>query len=651
MSNVESPPRTRIPFAKALRESLAEGYHAPDAFRDMQAGVVTALVALPLSMGLAISSGVAPQSGLATAIVAGAVASLSGGSRVLVSGPTAAFVALLLPIVLKHGLGGLLTVGLLAGILLVAMGLMGLGKAVEYVPLPVITGFTSGVALVIASLQVKDFLGLGMPGAQEHFWERLGAIGSALPGLQPLEAAVGLATLGLILVGGQVFRKVPAPIVALSLVTAAVALLKHFHPELSVATLGSRFSYTDAAGVHPGIPRGLPGFALPWNWTDAGGQPFALSLTSLQSLLPSAVAVALLGATESLLAAAVSDGMIRKHHDPDAELIGQGLGNLLCPFFGGIPATGAIARTVTAVRYGARSPVAAFTHAIVVLAVVLALAPAAAWLPMSSLAALLLVVAWNMSESRHFVSILKVGRWGDRLVLLVCFSLTVLFDMTLGVTAGILLAALFLIRRLEEIGDGKLLQPGDGIPAGIELPADTLAFQVSGTLLFGGAGKTLLPLNHYGREFTRLVLDLSPVVSMDISGLHALERTIEDLTAEGKQVVLAAAHTSVLELMARSPLFSDPVKGPLVYGTLEAALTASRSANGGTESQGAGAAEGGEKAKTPGDPAAATQRTAPRTRAAARTSGAKKAGTENEGLKPTAKAAPRNGRAKPGQKA
>jgi SulP family sulfate permease len=402
---------------------------------------------------------------------------------------------------------------------------------------------------------------------------------------------------------------VPAPIVALALVTAAVALLKHFRPELGIATIGSRFQYTDAGGAHPGIPRGLPGFALPWNWTGTNGAPFVLSLSSLESLLPSALAVALLGATESLLAAAVSDGMIRKRHDPDSELIGQGLANLVCPFFGGIPATGAIARTAAAVRYGARSPVAAFTHSVVVLAVVLALAPFAALLPMSSMAALLLVVAWNMSEHRHFVSILKVGRWGDRLVLAVCFTLTVLFDMTLGVTAGILLAALFLIRRLEEIGDGKLLEPGRGIPDGVDLPQDTLAFQVSGTLLFGGAGKTLLPLNHYGRQFKRLVLDLSPVMSMDISGLHALERTVEDLTAEGKQVVIAAASASVLDLMTRSEFFSDPVKGPLVYGTLEAALLASRVApepSAPEAPKGASRRTSATVAAAPGAPAGAT---------------------------------------------
>jgi SulP family sulfate permease len=565
-------PESRFPLGRALRETWSEGYRTPDALRDIQAGVVTALVALPLSMALAISTGVPPQYGLATAVVAGLVASLLGGSRVLVTGPTAAFVALLLPIVLKYGMGGLLTAGFMAGALLLLMGLMGLGKAVEYVPLPVITGFTSGVALVIASLQVKDFLGLPTAPA-EHFLDRISGIVHALPALQPLELAVGVATLGLIIVIGQITRRIPAPILALTLVAGAVALLKYLRPEISIATIGSRFQYTDFSGSHPGIPRGLPGFAFPWNWNGAG-PAFSLSASTLEAIAPSAVAVALLGATESLLAAAVSDGMIRKRHDPDAELIGLGISNLLCPFFGGIPATGAIARTATAVRYGARSPVAAFSHALVVLAIILALAPLAAWLPMASMAALLLVVAWNMAEARHFKAILRVGRWGDRLVLATCFLLTVFFDMTVGVTAGILLAALFLIRRLDEMGGGRLLTPGDGLPKGLSLPKETAVFQVSGTLLFGGASKSLLGLRSEVRSCRRVVLDLSPVASMDISGLRALEQVVEDLSLEGRQVVLAAASQSVLELLIRSELFSDPEHGLLVYGTLKAALDA-----------------------------------------------------------------------------
>lgn len=566
----DAPPRFR--FAAAAREAWAEGYGRSEALRDIQAGLVTALVALPLSMALAIASGVPPQYGLATVVVAGAIAAATGGSRTLVTGPTAAFVALLLPITLRFGLAGLVTAGMMAGIILIAMGLMGLGRAVEYVPMPVTIGFTSGVAVVIASLQVKDFLGLN-PGAQQHFLPRLEALVRALPQASPLEIAFGTGTLALILLFNRWIKRVPGPILALSVATAAAALLAHLRPDLHLATIGTRFQYSDASGVHPGFPAGLPGLRWPWDWQLEGQPAFRLTWDSVRALLPSAVAIALLGAIESLLAAAVADGMVRQRHDPDSELVGQGLGNLVAPFFGGIPATGAIARTAAAIRYGSRSPVAALVHAVAVGAILLVLAPLAAWLPMAGLAALLLVVAWNMSEARHFVGILKVGRWGDRLVLLTCFSLTVLFDMTIGVTAGVLLAALFLIRRLGELGNSRLLAPGDpGLPRSLNLPEDVRVFQVEGTLLFGAAGKTLLPLARYDRAFHRLVLDLSPVRSMDISGLMALEDVVRELREKGTVVSVAASSRSALDLLARSAYFSDPQHGPPVFGSLRAAL-------------------------------------------------------------------------------
>jgi SulP family sulfate permease len=560
-------------FAASLRDTLREGYHSKDAWRDVQAGLVTALVALPLAMALGIASGVPPQHGLFTVIVAGAIAASCGGSRTLVTGPTAAFVVLLLPITLKFGLGGLATAGLLAGLMLVAMGLLGLGRAVEYVPMPVTIGFTSGVGLVIASLQLKDFMGLDLGAPQEHFLGRLGAIGHSLGTVQPLELAVGAATLAIIIVIGRVNRRLPGPVLALTAVTAAVALLHLLRPDLGVATIGTRFQYSDASGPHPGFARGFAGIHWPWNWQLPNQPTFTLSVDSLRAILPSAVAIALLGAIESLLAAAVADGMASQHHDPDSELVGQGLGNLVAPFFGGIPATGAIARTAAAIRYGARSPFAALTHSLTVLCIVLALAPLAAWLPMAGLAALLLVVAWNMAEAKHFLGILRVGRWGDRMVLLTCFGFTVLFDMTVGVTAGIILAALFLIRRLDELGESRLLETGDALlPKGTRLAPGTRVFQVTGTLLFGAAGKTLLPLARYDPAFTSLILDLSPVRSMDISGLAALEEVVRELRKKGTRVHLSASSASALELLSRSEYFSDPEQGPPVYGSLAAAL-------------------------------------------------------------------------------
>ena len=569
----------RFRFAAALRATWAEGYRRADALRDIRAGLGTALVAMPLSMALAIASGVPPQYGLASAVVAGAVAAATGGSRTLVTGPTAAFAALLLPITLRFGLAGLLTAGMMAGVILIAMGLLGLGQAVEYVPMPVTIGFTSGVAVVIASLQLKDFLGLN-PGAQQHFLPRLAALVRALPGFSPLDASVGAGTLVLILVFNRLVKRVPGLLLALSVASAAAALLAHLRPDLRLATIGTRFHYSDASGTHPGFPAGLPGLRWPWDWPLEGQPALVLGWDSVRALLPSAVAIALLGAIASLLAATVADGMAGQRHDPDSELVGQGLANLVAPFFGGIPASGAIARTAAAIRDGSRSPVTALVHAVAVGAILLVLAPLAAWLPMASLAALLLVVAWNMSEARHFAGILKVGRWGDRLVLLTCFSLTVLFDMTIGVIAGVLLAALFLIRRLGELGNSRLLAPGDpGLPRGLDLPADVRVFQVEGTLLFGAAGKTLLPLARYDRAFHRLVLDLSPVRSMDISGLVALEDVVRELREKGTVVSVAASSRSALDLLARSTYFSDPHHGPPVYGSLAMALGALQAAD------------------------------------------------------------------------
>jgi SulP family sulfate permease len=564
---------TKLPLATALRGSLREGYGLKHFSADAQAGTVTALIALPLGMALAIASGVPPQYGLATVIVGGAVAALAGGSRVQVSGPTAAFVALLLPVVLRHGLGGLLTAGLMAGLILLAMGGLGLGRAVEYVPLPVITGFTSGVALVIASLQLKDLFGLQIAAPTEHFIERLSVVSQALPTLSAAEASMGFGTLALIIYLGRKARRLPAPVVALVAAAVVAALLQRWRPEWGVATIGSRFQYLDAGQLIPGIPRGLPGLRWPWDWAVEGGQAFEPSLASLRQLLPSSLAIALLGAVESLLSASVADGMSGRRHDPDAELVGQGLANLAVPFFGGIPATGAIARTATAIRFGAVSPFAALTHSGVVLLVVLALAPLAAWLPMAALAALLLVVAWNMAEAHRFRMILKVGRAGDRLVLLTCFGLTVVFDMTVGVLAGILLAALILIRRLDEMGGTRVLKAGsEGLAPGLRVPDGSLIFEVSGILLFGSAARTLDPLLRYGQDVHHVVLDLSQVRSMDISGLQALESVVQDLRKAGKTVALAAAHERVLLLLSRSHYFGDPQLGPPVFGDLQSAL-------------------------------------------------------------------------------
>lgn len=439
-------PFSRLPAA-ALRAVIREGYTAADFRSDVLAGLVVGMVALPLAMALAIAVGLPPQHGLYTAIFAGFATAFFGGSRVNVTGPTAAFIVILAPIFHRQGLAGLLLSGLLGGLILLLLGVFRLGRLIEFVPHPVTTGFTAGIAVVIATLQLKDFFGLKVEGRPEHFFDYLSAYWSARSSFSPSELGVGLCTLALLLVGRKYVRRVPAPLLVLPLAALAAYLLK-----LDVATIETRFN---------GIPRILPMPIFPWDAPGAQGAEFVFSFATLKQLLPDSFAVAMLGAIESLLCAVVADGMIRTRHDPDAELIAQGIGNLICPFFSGIAATGAIARTATSIRSGARSPIASMVHALTILLAILILAPLLGYLPMASLAALLLLVAWDMSELKHFGHTLRVAPRSDVAVLLACFTLTVVFDMVVSVTVGMVLAALLFMRRMAEITEAKV-QTGGG---------------------------------------------------------------------------------------------------------------------------------------------------------------------------------------------
>ncbi|MCB1054438.1 MAG: C4-dicarboxylic acid transporter DauA, partial [Acidobacteria bacterium] len=429
-------PASRLAPAIALRKCLREGYGLAELRRDALAGVVVGVVALPLSMALAIAVGVAPQHGLYTAIVAGAVIALLGGSRVQISGPTAAFVVILAPIVTQFGLGGLLLATMMAGLILVLFAVVGLGRLIEFVPYPVTTGFTAGIGVVIATLQLKDFLGLRPAEMPESYLGKVAALGRALPTLHWPEMAVGVLTLVLLLVWPRFQRSIPAPLVALAVAAVAAWVIERWLPGVEIATIERRFSYVWGGMSHPGIPPLPPLPGWPWAFPGSDGQPLGLSFGIVRALLPSAFVIAVLGAIESLLSAVVADGMIRRQHDPDGELLAQGLGNLVAPFFGGIAATGAIARTATNVRHGGRSPVAAVVHSGFLLLATLVLAPWLGKLPMAALAALLLVVAWNMAEARLVVRTVLTAPRSDALVLLTCLSLTVLFDMVVAVVVG-----------------------------------------------------------------------------------------------------------------------------------------------------------------------------------------------------------------------
>ncbi len=516
----------RLPLGTGLRRALAAGYGRHDLRADALAGLVVGIVALPLSMALAIASGVPPQHGLYTAVVAGAVAALAGGSKFQVTGPTAAFVVILAPIVARHGVSGLLTAGLLAGILLTIMGLARLGRFIEFIPHPVTTGFTAGIATVIATLQLKDALGLRVDHLPEHFLDKVAALWDARGTWSAAELGVSVATLALLIIAPRVTRRVPAPLVGLSVVGAAVWWF-----DVPVATLGARFLVTVDGHTYAGIPPVPPMPQLPWGAAR-------IDLDLLRTLLPPAFAIAMLGAIESLLSAVVADGMTGKRHDPDAELVGQGLANVLAPFFGGIAATGALARTATNVRSGARSPIAALVHAAVVLVAIVLLAPLVSHLPMGSLAALLLLVAWNMSDRGHVVHMLRVGPRSDVLVMATCFVLTVVFDMVMAVGVGVVLAAFLFMNRMADITRTQLLDAGDEETDRV-LPPGVALYEIAGPLFFGAAKNAMTALHAIGARVQVVVIGLGRVPVIDATGLVALESALAQLQRDRKFVIIA----------------------------------------------------------------------------------------------------------------
>jgi SulP family sulfate permease len=521
-----------FPIASAIRRAFARGYGVADLRADVLAGTVVGIVALPLSMALAIAVGAPPQHGLYTAIVAGISVSLTGGCKFQVTGPTAAFVVILAPILTKHGLSGLLTAGFLAGLMLLAMGAARLGTLIKFIPHPVTTGFTTGIAVVIATLQLKDVLGLDVPHMPESYVEKLEALWTARASARWPELLVGAVTLALLLLVPRVTKRIPAPLVAIGLVASATAMVHLLIPGFSVATIASRFHSTVHGVDIPGIPPLPPTPAFPWQG--------AFSFQLVRELLPSAFAIAMLGAIESLLSAVIADGMTGTKHDPNAELVGLGIGNILTPFFGGIAATGALARTATNIRAGARSPLATVTHSIVILLCILFLSRVVAYVPMASLAALLLLVAWNMSEVHSFLGLLKIAPKSDVIVLFTCFLLTVFFDMVIAVSVGFVLAATLFMRRMAEFTDSTLTRDNTEEGGRVKLPPGVSFYEVNGPLFFGAAQKAMEVLHATrGDAFRALVLHLGKVPVIDATGFAALQNAIDGLTSRGKVVIVA----------------------------------------------------------------------------------------------------------------
>jgi len=518
---------------------------------DLLAGVTVGLVALPLAMAFGIASGVTPQAGLYTAVVAGFLISALGGSRTQIGGPTGAFVVIVAGIVARFGLPGLAMVTLMAGIILLAMGLTGLGSAVRFIPRPVVIGFTNGIAVLIASTQIKDFFGLRIGAVPSEFLPRMKVLLSRMPSLNWQALALGAATLAIIMIFPRFTKRVPASIVALLACTVACFL---FH--LPVETIGTRFG---------GIPQGLPPFAIP-----------DFHAEHILPLIPSAFTVALLAALESMLSAVVADSMTGDRHNPNVELVAQGIANITSPLFGGIPATGAIARTATNIRSGARSPVSGMVHALTLLAILLVAAPLASYIPLATLAAVLFVVAYNMGEWREIPGILQLG-FTSISVWLVTFALTVFADLTVAVSVGMALAALVYIYRIAEtttvtpVTDDYIR---DGLSHSLQgriIPPYVTLLRIHGPFLFGTTEKLVEATSNVDVFEPVVILRLRNMTAIDATGIHAIESFAKRLTESGRTLLLCGAMEQPSKLL-QQPRFLDHVGRENIMPNIQAAL-------------------------------------------------------------------------------
>ena len=499
---------------------------------DALAGVTVGLVALPLAMAFAIASGVAPQAGLYCAIVAGFLISALGGSTTQIGGPTGAFVVVVYGIVAKYGLDGLFMCTLMAGVFLVILGATGLGTAVKFIPRPVVVGFTNGIAVLIASTQIKDFFGLKVDKVPGEFLARIEILARNFRSFSPQETGLGAVALVMILVFMRYVKRVPGYIVALFAGTALVMIFK-----LPVETIRTRFG---------GIPSGFPGIKIPHFHFDM-----------LRPLISPAITVAMLGAIESLMSAVVSDRMSGNKHNPNVELVGQGIANIFSPLFGGLPATGAIARTATNIRSGAKTPVAGMVHALTLLAIVLFAAPLARFIPLSVLAAILLVVSYNMGEWREIPELLKlspleIGTW------LVTFALTVFADLTVAVEAGMILAALVFIRKVtitttvSQVTDEYLREGHVHILQHKEIPPYVTIFRIHGPFLFGATDKIEEIVHRLSELPSILILRLRNMTAIDATGLQAFENLADAVHDSGRGFILCGAREQPARLMRQA---------------------------------------------------------------------------------------------------
>jgi SulP family sulfate permease len=534
------------------------GYSVQEFFSDLIAGLTVGLVALPLAMAFGIASGVPPQAGIYTAVVAGFLISALGGSRVQIGGPTGAFVVIVAGIIAKFGFSGLLVVTLMAGVILIIMGATGLGTAVKFIPRPVTIGFTNGIAVLIASTQIKDFLGLKTGVVPSEFVGRMRVLVENLPTAHWPTLALSSVSLAIILLWPGITRRIPGSIIALLAATLAVVLFA-----VPVETIGSKFG---------GIPTGLPPLSFP---------KFRPEL--IIPLLPSALTVALLAAVESLLSAVVADSMTGDRHNSNVELVAQGVANLASPLFGGIPATGAIARTATNIRSGAKTPVAGIVHALTLLMILLVAAPLARFVPLATLAAVLFVVAYNMGEWREIGTILRLSK-ADKAVWISTFALTVFADLTIAVEVGIALAALLYIYRIaqtttvapatpEYIEEGRMHVLQDK-----EVPPYVSILRIHGPFLFGTTDKLEEATADLNQFASVVVLRLRNMTALDATGLHAMEKLAERLRKSGRTLLLCAAREQPGHFLERGE-FVEHVGRNNILPNVSAALDRARQIN------------------------------------------------------------------------
>jgi SulP family sulfate permease len=533
--------------------------------RDAVSGVIVGIVALPLAIAFAIASGVTPDRGLWTAIVAGLLISALGGSRVQIGGPTGAFVVIVYGIVQRYGIDGLTVATLMAGVILVAMGIARFGAMIKFIPHPVITGFTSGIAVIIFSGEIRDFFGLRMAELPADFVGKWTAYGTHVFGISPAATALSLLGVAVILLWPRVNRRIPGPFVAL-IVTTLVAQLMH----LDLETIGSRFGAISASLPHPQVPH--------------------LSFTEITGLVGPAFTIAMLAAIESLLSAVVADGMIGGRHRPNMELVAQGVANIAAPLFGGIPATGAIARTATNVKNGGRTPVAGMIHALTLLVITVFIGRWVALIPMASLAAILVVVSYHMSEWRTFYAELHSPR-SDVVVLLATFGLTVFVDLTVAISVGMVLAAFLFMHRMSQVthirvftgeaDEDDVVDGGDIYardPNGVrmwDIPRGVEVYEINGAFFFGAAETFKDTLARVAKKPKVLIIRMRDVLTLDSSGMYALRDVVHRSRRDGTAVLLSDVHMQPLVALTGSPILEE-IGQENLFGNLDDALNRAR---------------------------------------------------------------------------